>query len=91
MLDEMYSPLDIQHRASSSQHLKHLGTDSYFNIYLCVFSDYSVYEMTVSMGCRSYLRNADYVQGQGAGRRKSAAYTGVCEHFEEVRNAVIGR
>ena len=23
--------------------------------------------------------------------RKSGAYTGVCEHFEEARNAVIGR
>jgi hypothetical protein len=40
---------------------------------------------------RSYLKNADHVQGQGAGRRKRAAYTGVCEHFEEVRNTVIGR
>jgi hypothetical protein len=39
----------------------------------------------------SYLKNADHVQGQGADRRKSAAYTGVCEHFEKVRNAVIGR
>jgi len=25
---------------------------------------------------RSYLKNADYVQGQGEGRRKSGAYTG---------------
>jgi hypothetical protein len=24
-------------------------------------------------------------------RRKSGVYTGVCEHFEEVRNTVIGR
>jgi hypothetical protein len=40
---------------------------------------------------RSYLKNADYVQEQGAGRRKSGAYTVVCKHFEEVSNAVIGR
>jgi hypothetical protein len=40
---------------------------------------------------RSYLKNADHVQGQGAGRRKSGAYMGVCEHFKEVRNTVIGR
>ena len=33
----------------------------------------------------------DHVQRQGAGRRKSAAYTVVCEHFEEVGNKVIGR
>jgi hypothetical protein len=40
---------------------------------------------------RSYFKNADCVQGQGAGRRKSAAYMGVCEHFEEVCNTVIER
>jgi hypothetical protein len=39
----------------------------------------------------SYLKNADYVQGQDAGRRKSGAYTVVCEQFEEASNAVIGR
>jgi hypothetical protein len=26
----------------------------------------------------------------GAGRRKSAAYTVVCEHFEPIRNAAMG-
>jgi len=36
----------------------------------------------------SHLKNADYVQGQGASRWKSGAYMWVCEHFEEVRNAV---
>ena len=76
---------------SSSQYLTHLGTDSYFKIFRCMVSDYSVHEMTVYMECRNYLKNADYVQGQGAGRRKSGAYTVVCEHFEEVRNAVIER
>jgi hypothetical protein len=40
---------------------------------------------------RTYLKNADYVQVQGAVRRKSGAYLVVCEHFEEVRNTVIGR
>jgi hypothetical protein len=40
---------------------------------------------------RRYLKNADYVQVQGAGRRKSGAYKVVCEHFEEVRNTVIER
>jgi hypothetical protein len=40
---------------------------------------------------KSHLKNVDYVQRQGASRRKSAAYKGVCEHFEEARNTVIGR
>ncbi len=31
------------------------------------------------------------LQEQGAGRRKSGAYTIVCEHFEEVGNAAIER
>ena len=31
----------------------------------------------------------DTVRGQGAGRRKSAAYMGVYEHFEEDCNADI--
>ena len=31
------------------------------------------------------------VQQQGTGRRKSAAYTIVCEHFEEVGNAAVER
>ena len=39
----------------------------------------------------SHLKNADRVQGQGASRLKNAAYTVVCEYFEEARNAVIGR
>jgi hypothetical protein len=33
----------------------------------------------------------DHAQEQGTGRRKSAAYTIVCEHFEEVGNAAIER
>ncbi len=33
----------------------------------------------------------DQLQEQGAGRRKSAAYTVVCEHFEEVGNTAIER
>ena len=33
---------------------------------------------------------ADHAQGQGASRRKSAAYMWVCEHFKEVCNAAIG-
>jgi len=39
----------------------------------------------------SHLKNADHVHGQGANRRKSAAYVGVCEHFEEARKTVIER
>ena len=39
---------------------------------------------------RSHFKTSDQVRGQGAGRRKSAAYTVVCEHFEEVCNAAIG-
>jgi hypothetical protein len=33
----------------------------------------------------------DHAQEQGTGRRKSTAYTIVCEHFEEVGNAAIER
>jgi hypothetical protein len=33
----------------------------------------------------------DHVQDQGVSRRKSAAYTGVCEHFEGAHNEAIGR
>jgi hypothetical protein len=35
------------------------------------------------------LKIVDHPQEQGAGRRKSAAYTIVCEHFEEIGNAAI--
>ncbi|MBW2174078.1 MAG: hypothetical protein JRF64_05435 [Deltaproteobacteria bacterium] len=38
----------------------------------------------------SHLKNVDQGSGQGAGRRKSAAYTVVCEHFEPTRNAAMG-
>jgi hypothetical protein len=31
---------------------------------------------------RAIFKMLDQVRGQGAGRRKSAAYMGVCEHFE---------
>jgi hypothetical protein len=48
----------------------------------------------------SHLKKVDQGPGQvvdpelavgGAGRRKSAAYTVVCEHFEPTRNAAMGR
>jgi hypothetical protein len=39
---------------------------------------------------RSGFKTVDLVQGQGAGRRKSAAYRLVCEHFEEACNTAIG-
>ena len=39
---------------------------------------------------RNGFKTLDQVQGQGADRRKSAAYWVVCEHFEEACNAVIG-
>ena len=39
---------------------------------------------------RSCFKTLDQVRGEGAGRRKSAAYRMVCEHFEEVCNAAIG-
>jgi hypothetical protein len=47
----------------------------------------------------SHLKNVDQGSGQvvdpelavgGAGQRKSAAYTAVCEHFEPTRNAAMG-
>jgi hypothetical protein len=40
---------------------------------------------------RSYLKKMDQGSGQGAGWRKSAAYTVVFEHFEPTRNAAMGR
>jgi hypothetical protein len=33
----------------------------------------------------------DHAQEKGTGRRKSAAYVIVCEHFEEAGNAAIER
>jgi four helix bundle protein len=39
---------------------------------------------------RTHVKNGDQGSGQGAGRRKSAAYTVVCEHFEPTRNAAMG-
>jgi len=39
---------------------------------------------------RSSFKTSDHAQEQGADRLKSAAYMGVCEHFETVRNTVIG-
>ena len=38
----------------------------------------------------SHLKKVDKVSGQGAGRRESAAYTVVCEHFEPTHNAAKG-
>ena len=38
---------------------------------------------------RTYLKNKDHVRGQGAGWRKNAAYTAVCEAFESTCNAAI--
>ena len=35
------------------------------------------------------FKTSDHAQEQGVGRRKNAAYTGVCEYFEEVHNAAI--
>jgi hypothetical protein len=42
---------------------------------------------------RGAFKATDCVREQGAGRSKSAAYIfkKVCEHFEEVCNAAIGR
>ncbi len=40
---------------------------------------------------RSHLKKVDQGSGQGAGRRKSPAYTIVCKHFEPTRNAAMGR
>jgi len=39
---------------------------------------------------RIHLKKVHQGSGQGAGRRKSTAYTGVCEHFEPTRNAAMG-
>ncbi|MBW1741866.1 MAG: hypothetical protein JRJ47_00350 [Deltaproteobacteria bacterium] len=39
---------------------------------------------------KTRLKNVDQASGQGAGRRKSGAYTVVCEHFEPTRNAAMG-
>ena len=36
---------------------------------------------------RSGFKTLDRVEDQGAGRRKSAAYAGVCEHFLQGRGA----
>jgi hypothetical protein len=39
---------------------------------------------------RNGFKTSDRVQRQGAGCCESAAYTVVCEHSEETRNAVLG-
>jgi hypothetical protein len=39
---------------------------------------------------RTHLKNVDQGSGQGAVRRKSGAYTLVCEHFEPSRNTALG-
>jgi len=39
---------------------------------------------------RSGFKTSDHAREQGVDQRKSGAYMLVCEHFEEVRNAVIG-
>jgi hypothetical protein len=48
---------------------------------------------------RTHLKNVDQGSGQvsdpelavgGAGRRKSTAYTVVCEHVEPIRNTAMG-
>jgi hypothetical protein len=38
---------------------------------------------------RNGFKTLDHAEGQGAVQRKSAAYTVVCEHFEEERNTDI--
>jgi len=41
------------------------------------------------MGLKSGFKASDRTEDQGADRRKSTAYTVVCEHFEEVRNTDV--
>ncbi|MBW2566563.1 MAG: hypothetical protein JRE24_06715 [Deltaproteobacteria bacterium] len=38
----------------------------------------------------SHLKKVDQGSGPGAGRRRSGAYTVVCEHFEPTRNTAMG-
>jgi hypothetical protein len=38
---------------------------------------------------RTHLKKVDQGSCQGAGRRKSGAYTLVCEHFEPIRNTAM--
>ncbi len=38
---------------------------------------------------RTYLKKVDQGSWQGAVRRKSGAYTLVCEHFEPIRNTAM--
>ena len=41
------------------------------------------------MVSRSGLKTSNRAEGQGVGRRKSAAYMAVCVHFDEVHNTDI--
>ena len=46
---------------------------------------------SVGHGLEPISKIVDHAQEQGAGRRKSAAYIRVCEHFKEIGNAAIER
>jgi hypothetical protein len=46
---------------------------------------------TENQNPRTHLKIVDQGSGQGAGRRKSGAYTVVCKHFEPTRNAAMWR
>ncbi|MEE9402098.1 MAG: hypothetical protein V3V47_02760, partial [Desulfobacteria bacterium] len=54
------------------------------------FSHHSTTPNRAKAQTTSHLKDVDQGSGQGAGRRKSAAYTAVCEHFEPTRNAAMG-
>jgi hypothetical protein len=45
---------------------------------------------SMNMLLKTHCKNVDKGSWQGAVRRKSGAYTLVCEHFEPSRNAVMG-
>jgi len=51
----------------------------------------SRHPLTLPFKIRAIFKMLDKVRGQGVGRRKSVAYMGVCEHFEEDYNADIER
>ena len=56
-----------------------------------LLSDALQYIIILRLTLEPISKIVDHAQEQGTGRRKSAAYTVVCEHFEEVGNAALER
>ena len=65
--------------------------DGLLDARVCGYKEKNWYLLfTMKIMIRTHLKNVDKGSWQGADRRKSGAYTIVCEHFDVICNAAMG-